>query len=99
MEAERAQTTQMDVMPHDPLDRQQRELPVVFRSDKRAPGLIAMRQRAAVDPAHHPLQPAPFGIVVDRLGMDPEALLPIALPIGMDALAGTTMDARLSRAR
>lgn len=76
MEAERAQTAQMNVMPHDPLDGEQRELPVGLCSDKRAPGLIAMRQRAAVDPAHHPLQPAPLGIVVDGLGIDPEALQP-----------------------
>ena len=65
MEAKRAQATQMNVMPHDPLDGEQRELPVGLRSDKRAPGLIGMRQRPAVDPARHALQPAPLGIVVD----------------------------------
>ena len=76
MEAERAQTTQMDVMFHDPLDRQQRELPVGLRSDNRVPCLIGMGQRATVDPAHHPLQPTPLGIVVDGLGIDAKALQP-----------------------
>ena len=65
MKTERAQATQMNIMPHDPLDGEQRELPVGLRSDKWAPGLIAMGQRATIDPAHHPLQPAPLGIVVD----------------------------------
>src|SRR3546814_13283885 len=78
MPRERTQSAQMNVMLHDPLDGEQRELPV-GRCRRRLP-----RPRTAIDATHHSFQPAPLYVVVDRLGVDALALQ----PRGIDHEAG-----------
>src|SRR3546814_12404111 len=70
MPRDRTRSAEVNVVPHDPLDGEQRELPV-GRCRGRLP-----RPRTAINATHHPFQPAPLHVVMDRLRVDALALQP-----------------------